>query len=84
MFLFFKKVDVVSLGLNLYPLLLTGKKFGVGELGTDVINFISHAAQQRLQNLLAKVSQVAQHRNITFKVSVNNSHFSVGQTRCLF
>ncbi|XP_051281060.1 transcription initiation factor TFIID subunit 4 isoform X1 [Dicentrarchus labrax] len=44
-----------------------GKKFGVSELGTDVINYISHATQQRLQNLLEKVSQVAQQKNITFK-----------------
>ncbi|KAM7405015.1 hypothetical protein PAMP_012306 [Pampus punctatissimus] len=44
-----------------------GKKFGVSELGTDVINFISHATQQRLQNLLEKVSQVAQQKNVTLK-----------------
>uniref|UniRef100_A0A3B4VKY2 TATA-box binding protein associated factor 4 n=1 Tax=Seriola dumerili TaxID=41447 RepID=A0A3B4VKY2_SERDU len=44
-----------------------GKKFGVSELGTDVINFISHATQHRLQNLLEKVSQVAQQKNLTFK-----------------
>ncbi|KAM9350758.1 transcription initiation factor TFIID subunit 4-like [Symphorus nematophorus] len=44
-----------------------GKKFGVSELGADVINYISHATQQRLQNLLEKVSQVAQQKNITFK-----------------
>ncbi|XP_018556623.1 transcription initiation factor TFIID subunit 4 [Lates calcarifer] len=44
-----------------------GKKFGVSELGTDVINYISHATQQRLQNLLEKVTQVAQQKNGTFK-----------------
>ncbi|XP_068160410.1 transcription initiation factor TFIID subunit 4-like [Antennarius striatus] len=44
-----------------------GKRFGVGELGTDVVNFISHATQQRLQNLLEKVSQVAQMKNMNFK-----------------
>uniref|UniRef100_A0A673CLS0 TATA-box binding protein associated factor 4 n=1 Tax=Sphaeramia orbicularis TaxID=375764 RepID=A0A673CLS0_9TELE len=44
-----------------------GRKFGISDLGTDVINFISHATQQRLQNLLEKVSQVAQQKNITFK-----------------
>ncbi|XP_033485754.2 transcription initiation factor TFIID subunit 4-like [Epinephelus lanceolatus] len=44
-----------------------GRKFGVSELGTDVINYISHATQQRLQNLLEKVSQVAQQKNTTFK-----------------
>ncbi|KAJ4933871.1 hypothetical protein JOQ06_006680 [Pogonophryne albipinna] len=57
----------------LSPSLLTrraleiGKNFGVSELGTDVINYISYAAQQRLRHLLEKVSQVAQHKNITFK-----------------
>ncbi|KAL7398354.1 hypothetical protein ABVT39_008447 [Epinephelus coioides] len=44
-----------------------GRKFGISELGTDVINYISHATQQRLQNLLEKVSQVAQQKNTTFK-----------------
>uniref|UniRef100_I3KKE6 TATA-box binding protein associated factor 4 n=1 Tax=Oreochromis niloticus TaxID=8128 RepID=I3KKE6_ORENI len=44
-----------------------GKKFSVSELGTDVINYISHATQQRLQDVLEKVSQVAQQKNLTFK-----------------
>ncbi|XP_034028696.1 transcription initiation factor TFIID subunit 4-like [Thalassophryne amazonica] len=44
-----------------------GKKFGVSELGTDVMDYISHATQQRLQNLLERLSQVAQHKNITLK-----------------
>ncbi|XP_027860348.1 transcription initiation factor TFIID subunit 4 [Xiphophorus couchianus] len=44
-----------------------GKKFGVSELGTDVINYISHATQQRLQNLLENASQVAQLKNLNFK-----------------
>ncbi|XP_063744461.1 transcription initiation factor TFIID subunit 4-like isoform X2 [Eleginops maclovinus] len=57
----------------LSPSLLTrraleiGKKFGVGELGTNVINYISYAAQQRLRHLLEKVSLAAQHKNLTFK-----------------
>ncbi|XP_059924851.1 transcription initiation factor TFIID subunit 4-like isoform X2 [Gadus macrocephalus] len=44
-----------------------GKKFGVSELGVDVVTFVSHATQQRLQNLLEKVTQVAQHKNFSFK-----------------
>lgn len=52
---------------------MTGKKFGVSELGADVINYISHATQQRLQNLLEKVSQVAQQKNGTFKVIIDRS-----------
>lgn len=49
---------------------VAGKKFGVSELGTDVINYISHATQQRLQTLLEKVSQVAQLKHLTFKVMI--------------
>lgn len=44
-----------------------GRKFGVGDLGQEVINYISLATQQRLQNLLEKVSQVAQQKSLTFK-----------------
>lgn len=61
---------------------MTGKKFGVSELGTDVINYISHATQQRLQNLLEKVSQVAQQKNITFKVIINSIHLRASETCC--
>ncbi|XP_008291655.1 transcription initiation factor TFIID subunit 4-like [Stegastes partitus] len=49
-----------------------GKRYGVTELGVDVVNYVSHATQQRLQNLLEKVSEVAQQRNITFKQEDDN------------
>lgn len=45
-----------------------GRRYGVTDLGAEVVNYISHATQQRLQNLLEKVSQVAQHKNGNFKV----------------
>ncbi|XP_038151096.1 transcription initiation factor TFIID subunit 4-like [Cyprinodon tularosa] len=44
-----------------------GMRYGVTELGAEVVNYISHAAQQRLLNLLEKVSIVAQQRNVNFK-----------------
>ncbi|KAG7472379.1 hypothetical protein MATL_G00108290 [Megalops atlanticus] len=44
-----------------------GKKYGITELGPEVINFVSHATQQRLQNLLEKVSEIAQQKNVSFK-----------------
>uniref|UniRef100_A0A671TJS3 TATA-box binding protein associated factor 4 n=1 Tax=Sparus aurata TaxID=8175 RepID=A0A671TJS3_SPAAU len=44
-----------------------GRRYGVTDLGAEVVNYISHATQQRLQNLLEKVSQVAQHKNGNFK-----------------
>uniref|UniRef100_A0A3Q4N8Q4 TAF4A RNA polymerase II, TATA box binding protein (TBP)-associated factor n=1 Tax=Neolamprologus brichardi TaxID=32507 RepID=A0A3Q4N8Q4_NEOBR len=48
------------------------RRYGVTELGPEVVNYVSHAAQQHLQNLLEKVSQVAQQKNITFKQEDNN------------
>ncbi|XP_024125608.1 transcription initiation factor TFIID subunit 4 [Oryzias melastigma] len=48
-----------------------GRKHGVTDLGADVVTFISHATQQRLQNLLEKVSLVAQQKNINIKESEN-------------
>lgn len=61
-----------------------GKKFGVSELGTDVINYISHATQQRLQNLLEKVSLVAQQRNVTFKEDNRSEQVSDVRTQLKF
>ncbi|XP_042261522.1 transcription initiation factor TFIID subunit 4-like isoform X2 [Thunnus maccoyii] len=48
-----------------------GRKVGVTDLGADVVNYVSHATQQRLQNLLEKVSQVAQQKNVNFKEDEN-------------
>uniref|UniRef100_A0A674F082 TATA-box binding protein associated factor 4 n=1 Tax=Salmo trutta TaxID=8032 RepID=A0A674F082_SALTR len=44
-----------------------GRRLGVTDLGSEVINYVSHATQHRLQNLLEKVTVVAQQKNITFK-----------------
>lgn len=43
-------------------------KYGVTEFSTEVVNYVSHATQHRLLNLLEKVSHVAQQKNINFKV----------------
>ncbi|KAL6111897.1 taf4 [Pungitius sinensis] len=44
-----------------------GRRHGVTELGAEVVNFVSHATQQRLLDLLAKVSQVALQKNLNCK-----------------
>ncbi|XP_072522434.1 transcription initiation factor TFIID subunit 4 [Salminus brasiliensis] len=44
-----------------------GKRFGVTDLAPEVVNLVSHATQQRLQNLLEKVSVIAQQKNMTYK-----------------
>ncbi|XP_016406832.1 transcription initiation factor TFIID subunit 4-like isoform X2 [Sinocyclocheilus rhinocerous] len=50
-----------------HKILEIGQRFGVTELGPEVVNIISHSTQQRLQNLLEKVSLIAQQKNMTYK-----------------
>ncbi|XP_041836623.1 transcription initiation factor TFIID subunit 4 isoform X2 [Melanotaenia boesemani] len=61
-----------------------GKRYGVTDLGAEVVNYVSHATQQRLQNLLEKVSQVAQQRNIHFKEDENYEQSSDVRTQLKF
>ncbi|XP_067410233.1 transcription initiation factor TFIID subunit 4 [Emydura macquarii macquarii] len=44
-----------------------GKKHGIMEIHPDVVSYVSHATQQRLQNLVEKVSETAQQKNISYK-----------------
>ncbi|KAL7985634.1 hypothetical protein Chor_004204, partial [Crotalus horridus] len=44
-----------------------GKKHGITDIHPDVVSYVSHATQQRLQNLVEKVSETAQQRNISYK-----------------
>ncbi|XP_064420616.1 transcription initiation factor TFIID subunit 4 isoform X2 [Latimeria chalumnae] len=44
-----------------------GKKYGITEIHPDVVNYMSHATQHRLQNLVEKASEIAQQRNISYK-----------------
>ncbi|KAK2862499.1 hypothetical protein Q5P01_002032 [Channa striata] len=48
-----------------------GRRYGITDLGVDVVNYVSHATQQRLGNLLDKVSQVAQQKMVIFKEDDN-------------
>ncbi|XP_068118167.1 transcription initiation factor TFIID subunit 4 [Hyperolius riggenbachi] len=44
-----------------------GKKHGITEVHPDVVGYISHATQQRLQNIVEKISEAAQQKNISHK-----------------
>ncbi|XP_051528667.1 transcription initiation factor TFIID subunit 4-like isoform X2 [Myxocyprinus asiaticus] len=57
----------LSASMLQHKILEIGQRFGVTELGPEVVNIISHATQQRLQNLLEKVSLIAQQKNMTYK-----------------
>ncbi|XP_073165282.1 transcription initiation factor TFIID subunit 4 isoform X3 [Lepidochelys kempii] len=45
-----------------------GKKHGITEIHPDVVSYVSHATQQRLQNLVEKVSETAQQKNVSYKL----------------
>ncbi|XP_042590209.1 transcription initiation factor TFIID subunit 4-like isoform X2 [Cyprinus carpio] len=57
----------LSASMLQHKILEIGRRFGVTELGPEVVNIVSHATQQRLQNLLEKVSLIAQQKNMTYK-----------------
>ncbi|KAM9296005.1 transcription initiation factor TFIID subunit 4 [Gastrophryne carolinensis] len=44
-----------------------GKKHGITELHPDVVGYVSHATQQRLQNIVEKISETAQQKNLSHK-----------------
>uniref|UniRef100_A0A4W4DTB6 TAFH domain-containing protein n=1 Tax=Electrophorus electricus TaxID=8005 RepID=A0A4W4DTB6_ELEEL len=44
-----------------------GKKYGVSELGAEVISLVSHATQHRLQDLLGKATQLAYQKSVPYK-----------------
>ncbi|XP_074469046.1 transcription initiation factor TFIID subunit 4 isoform X2 [Sebastes fasciatus] len=48
-----------------------GRRYGLTDLGAEVVNFVSHATQQRLQTLMGKVTHVAQQKNANFKEDNN-------------
>lgn len=48
-----------------------GKRFGVTDVGGEVVTFVSHAIQHRLQDLLEKVTYVAQQKVGPFKEEDN-------------
>ncbi|CAM9220978.1 unnamed protein product [Lampetra planeri] len=66
----------LSCGMLQRRMLEIGRRFGVTEFGAEVVNCVSHATQQRLQNLLEKVSEVAQQKNISFKEDDNHEQNS--------
>ncbi|XP_055508104.1 transcription initiation factor TFIID subunit 4-like [Leucoraja erinacea] len=61
-----------------------GKKHGITDVHPDVVNFVSHATQQRLQTLVEKISEVAQQRNITYKEDDRYEQLSDVRTQLKF
>lgn len=59
------RYSILNVCLHLY---FTAKKFGVTEVTTEAVTFISHATQSRLRSVVEKVSAIAQHRLDSCKV----------------
>lgn len=47
-----------------------GKSLGVAEVNPDVLELLSHATQERLRNLLEKLTVIAHHHNISYRVCI--------------
>lgn len=46
----------------------TARKHGVSDVSQDVLNLVSHATQERLRNILEKVSTISLHRLEVYRV----------------
>ncbi|XP_034023121.1 transcription initiation factor TFIID subunit 4-like isoform X2 [Thalassophryne amazonica] len=57
----------LSLAMLQRRMLEIGRRFGVTDLDVDVVNYVSHATQHWLQDLLERVSLMAQQKNFNFK-----------------
>ncbi|XP_036592407.1 transcription initiation factor TFIID subunit 4-like [Trichosurus vulpecula] len=44
-----------------------GEKYGITELHPDVVRYVSHATEQRLRNLVDKVSESAQRNHLSYE-----------------
>ncbi|XP_078469923.1 uncharacterized protein LOC144732322 [Lampetra planeri] len=57
-------------------LLDIGRRYGVTEVPADVVGLVSHAAQERLKNLVERLSVIAQHRTETYRDSDDSEQMS--------
>ncbi|XP_062308822.1 transcription initiation factor TFIID subunit 4-like [Osmerus eperlanus] len=63
-------------GPLLTRILHAGEAVGVSEVGPDVVSLVSHATQERLRELLEKVTVVAQHRKMALKEDFRHTQVS--------
>ncbi|KAI1889188.1 hypothetical protein AGOR_G00176550 [Albula goreensis] len=60
-------------------LLETGRRHGITDVSLDAISLVSHATQERMRELLEKLTVVAQHRKISLKDDFR--HRQISDTR---
>lgn len=50
--------------------LFLARKYGINDVSGDTVNIISHAAQERLRDIVEKLSTIAEHRIEIYKVCI--------------
>lgn len=50
----------------------TARKHGLSEVSQEVFNLVSHATQERLRNILEKLSTISLHRLEVYRVCEKN------------
>ena len=60
----------VSLHAITYGTHTTGRLHDVSATSDDAISLVSHAAEERLKNILSKLAVISQHRTDVLKVSI--------------
>ncbi|XP_036374131.1 transcription initiation factor TFIID subunit 4 [Megalops cyprinoides] len=56
-----------------------GRRRGITDVSSDAVNLVSHATQERLRELVEKLTVVARHRKISYKD--NSGYTQTGDTR---
>ena len=56
---------------------LAASKNGLSDVSQDVLSLVSHAAEQRLRNILEKVSTISLHRLEVYRVCESSTHVLV-------
>ncbi|KAG7316650.1 hypothetical protein KOW79_020191 [Hemibagrus wyckioides] len=64
--------------------LLIGNSLGVAEVNPDVLGLLSHATQERLRDLLEKLTVIAQHHNISYRDDWRNIQTSDTRSQLKF
>ena len=64
--LIFSKEDLNLISVNLH--FIAARKHGLSEVSQEVYNLVSHATQERLRNILEKLSTISLHRLEVYRV----------------
>lgn len=68
-------VNLLNLRLLIFFLCFVAHKNGLSEVSQEVLSLVSHAAEQRLRNILEKISTLSLHRLEVYRVGGRQGSF---------